>query len=69
LGLAAPLLLGTAVLLGMAPVLAALVSGQSMIRKKPALGLDPRVETVFPKRSCSIKMLERQSIQSEAIAL
>jgi hypothetical protein len=30
-----------------------------MIRKKPALGLDPRVETGFPKRSCSIKMLER----------
>jgi hypothetical protein len=40
-----------------------------MIRKKPALGLDPRVETGFPKRSCSIKMLERKSIQSEAISL
>jgi hypothetical protein len=40
-----------------------------MIRKKPALGLDPMVETGFAKRSCSIKMLERQSIQSEAIAL
>src|ERR1700733_865313 len=32
-----------------------------MIRKKPALGLDPRVETGFPKRSCSIKMLARRS--------
>jgi hypothetical protein len=29
----------------------------------------PVVETGFPKRSCSIKMLERQSIQSETIAL
>ena len=26
-----------------------------MIRKKPALGLDPRVEAGFPKRSCSRK--------------
>jgi hypothetical protein len=40
-----------------------------MIAKKPAPGLDPRVETGFPKRSCAIKTLERQSIQSEAIAL
>jgi hypothetical protein len=24
-----------------------------MIRKKPALGLDPGVDTGFPKRSCS----------------
>jgi hypothetical protein len=37
--------------------------------EKHALGLDPRVETDFPKRSCSIKKLERQSIQSETIAL
>ena len=29
----------------------------SMIRKMPALGLDPRVEPGFPKRSCSNKML------------
>jgi hypothetical protein len=41
----------------------------SMIRKKPALGLDPRVETGFPKRSCSIKMLERQLIPYKAISL
>jgi hypothetical protein len=40
-----------------------------MIRKKPALGLDPRVEAGLPTRSCSTKILERQSIQSEAIAL
>src|SRR5580658_1192502 len=26
-----------------------------MIRNKPALGLDPRVEAGFPKRSCSTK--------------
>jgi hypothetical protein len=37
--------------------------------EKPALGLDPRAETGFPKRSRSIKMLERKSIQSEAISL
>ena len=43
-------------------------SGHSMIREKPALGLGPRVETGFPKRSFSTAMLERQSIQSEAIA-
>jgi hypothetical protein len=30
-----------------------------MIRKKPALGLDPRVGTGFPKRSCSNKKIER----------
>jgi len=29
-----------------------------MIRKKPALGLDPRVATGFPKRSCAAKILE-----------
>ncbi len=40
-----------------------------MSRKKPALGLDPRVDTDFPKRSCSTKKLARQSIQSEAMAL
>jgi hypothetical protein len=39
-----------------------------MIQKKPALGLDPRAEAGFPKRSCATKMLEQQSIQSEAIA-
>jgi hypothetical protein len=27
-----------------------------MIRKKPALGLVPRVETGFPKRACANKM-------------
>jgi hypothetical protein len=30
-----------------------------MIRRKPALGLDPGVDTGFPKRSCSIKDLEQ----------
>jgi hypothetical protein len=30
-----------------------------MIRKKPALGLDPRVDTSFPKRSRSTKMPTR----------
>jgi hypothetical protein len=30
-----------------------------MIPKKPALGLDPRVEPVFGKRSCSNKGLDR----------
>ena len=30
-----------------------------MIRKKPALGLDPRVDTGFPETSCSTKDLER----------
>jgi hypothetical protein len=30
-----------------------------MIRKKLALGLDPRVEAGFPKRSCSNRRLER----------
>jgi hypothetical protein len=29
-----------------------------MIRKMPALGLDPRVETGFPKKSCSDRMRE-----------
>jgi hypothetical protein len=33
---------------------------QSMIRKKLVLGLDPGMEAGLPKRSCSIKMLERQ---------
>jgi hypothetical protein len=48
-----------------------------MIRKKPVLGLDPRMEAGFPKKHApakagdhaSIKMLERQSIQYETIAL
>jgi hypothetical protein len=40
-----------------------------MIPKKPVTGLDPVMETGFPKRSCSIKMLERKSLQSEAISL
>jgi hypothetical protein len=30
-----------------------------MIPKKPAVGLDPRVDTGFRKRSCSTKRLER----------
>jgi hypothetical protein len=30
-----------------------------MIRKKPALGLDPRLDTGFPKSSCSIEDPER----------
>jgi hypothetical protein len=30
----------------------------SMIRKKPALALDLRVDTGFPKKSCPIKDLE-----------
>jgi hypothetical protein len=38
-----------------------------MIRKKPVTGLDPVMETGFPKRSCSTKMLERKSVQFEAI--
>jgi hypothetical protein len=42
---------------------------KSMIRKKLALGLDPRVDTGFPKRSCSIKMLERQLIPSKTTSL
>jgi hypothetical protein len=37
--------------------------------EKRALGLDPRMEAGFPKRSCFNKKLERQSIQSETIAL
>src|SRR5580704_17786146 len=38
-----------------------------MIRKMPVPGLDPGMETGFPKRSCATKMLERKSIRSEAI--
>jgi hypothetical protein len=30
-----------------------------MIAKKPALGLDPRANTVFQNRSCSIDKLAR----------
>jgi hypothetical protein len=41
---------------------------ESVIRKKPVTGLDPVMGTGFPKRSCSIKMLERKSIQPEAIS-
>jgi hypothetical protein len=37
--------------------------------EKLALGLDPRVGTGFPKRSCAGKMPQRQSIQHEALAL
>jgi hypothetical protein len=37
-----------------------------MIRKMPIPGLDPGMEAGFPKRSCSNKMLQHQSIQSEA---
>src|SRR6202035_3381099 len=42
-------------------------AAQSMIRKMPALGLDPRVDTGFPKRSCSIKNARAQiaSIRSD----
>jgi len=40
-----------------------------MIRKKPVTGLDPVMETGFPKRSCSTKMPERKSFQSETISL
>jgi len=40
-----------------------------MIRKKPALGLDPRAATGFPQRSCSTKMPARKSLQSETISL
>jgi hypothetical protein len=35
--------------------------------EKFVLGLDPGMEAGFPKRSCSIKMLQRKSLQSEAI--
>jgi hypothetical protein len=35
-----------------------------MIRKKPALGLDARADTGFPKRSCSIKNLERDNVST-----
>jgi hypothetical protein len=34
-------------------------SNQGMIRKKPALGLDPGVDFRFPKRSCSNKKSNR----------
>jgi hypothetical protein len=37
--------------------------------KKLALGLDPGAATGFTKRSWPIKMPERQSMQSETIAL
>jgi hypothetical protein len=38
--------------------------------EKLVLGLDPRMENRFPKRSCSVKNAGvRQSIQSRAIAL
>jgi hypothetical protein len=30
-----------------------------MIRKMPVTGLDPMMDTGFPKRSCSTKMLAR----------
>jgi hypothetical protein len=40
-----------------------------MIRKKPVTGLDPVMETGFPKRSCSSKMPGRKSFQSETISL
>jgi hypothetical protein len=39
-----------------------------MIRKKLAPGLDPGVETGFPKRSCRLYDAERKSIQSETIS-
>jgi hypothetical protein len=39
-----------------------------MIRKKPALRLDPRVDAGFPKK-IMLRQKERQSLQSEAIAL
>src|SRR5580692_2167918 len=38
-----------------------------MIRRKPVPGLEPGMETGFPKRSCSPEVLERISLQSEAI--
>jgi hypothetical protein len=40
-----------------------------MVRKKHVTGLDPVMEAGFPKRSCSTNMLERKSLQSEAISL
>jgi len=40
-----------------------------MIRKKPAAGRDPGVDTGFPKKIMLIKDLERQSIQFEAMSI
>jgi hypothetical protein len=40
-----------------------------MIRKKPVAGLEPAMEIGIPKKSCSAKILDRQSLQYEAIAL
>jgi len=40
-----------------------------MVRKNLSADLFRGVETGFPKRSCSIKMLEQESIQAEAILL
>jgi hypothetical protein len=37
-----------------------------MIREKHALGLDPRVDTGFPKRSCSNKKIERDDDSKES---
>jgi hypothetical protein len=39
-----------------------------MIRKKLVLGLDPRMEAGFPKRSCSTKNAGAKTLQSEAIS-
>jgi hypothetical protein len=44
------------------------MTGKSLPQSFPSSLLDPRVEPGFPKRSCAIKKLERQSIQSETIA-
>jgi len=38
-----------------------------MNRKKPARGLDPRVESGFPKRSCSTKMRSRLNFAGTAL--
>src|ERR1700730_4897230 len=39
---------------------------RSMIRKSMPSGHDPRVETGFPKRSCSNKKIERPAVTTKA---
>ena len=41
----------------------------SVIRKKPALGLDPKVDIGFPKRSCPAKNLDHDPILSDWITV
>jgi hypothetical protein len=41
------------------------IAYEPMIRKRSALGLDPRVEAGFPKRSCSSKAGRGDGTQSD----